>query len=73
MSDQPKRRHRARAHGTGIERRAKKPTGLGSLYDAAVEFNEAFDKVFAKTRPWLLRTKGWTPDPLLKPKAKATA
>lgn len=68
-----KRRHRAVVHGTSIERRANKPTRLGSLYDAAAEFNEAFDKVFAKTRPWLLRTKGWTPDPLLKPKAKATA
>lgn len=65
-------RHTAFVHGTGIERRAKKPAHLRSLYEAAAEFNEAFDKVFAKTRPWLLRTKGWTPDPLLKPKAKAT-
>lgn len=66
----PKRRHRAVVHGTGIERRAKKPTRLGSLYEAAEDFNEAFDTVFAKARPWLLRTKGWTPDPLLKPKTK---
>lgn len=69
MSDQPLRRHRAVVHGTKIERRYARSRVRG-LREAAKEFNEAFDRHFCKSRPWLLHTPM---DPLLKPKAKANA
>ena len=57
----PKRRHRAVVHGTKIERRAKKPTRLGSLYEAAEDFNEAFDTVFPRPGPGYCAPKAGRP------------
>jgi len=60
--------HPPRVHGTGIEKRAKRPAYRDASYAAADEFNEAFDKVFCKHRPWLEHVKGYKFDPFLKPK-----
>lgn len=72
MSKATGRRHPARVHGTQTEHRAKRPASMAGLYRAAEEFNEAFDKVFCKDRPWLYQVPGWQFDPFLKPKKALT-
>jgi hypothetical protein len=71
MSNKTARRHPARVHGTQTEHRAKRPAASAGLCQAAAEFNEAFDKVFCKRRPWLHHMSGWQLDPFLKPKKAA--
>ena len=71
MSNKTGRRHPARVHGTQTEHRAKRPASRSGLCRAAAEFNEAFDKVFCKNRPWLNRVDGRHLDPFLKPKKAA--
>jgi hypothetical protein len=63
-----KRRHPARVRGTQVKHCFKRAR-ISSLYEAALEFNKAFDRHFCKHRPWLLHV---TIDPLLRPKSKAT-
>lgn len=72
MSKATGRRHTARVHGTQTAQRAKRPASMAGLYRAAKEFNQAFDEVFCKDRPWLHHVKGWQFDPFLKPKKAAT-